>query len=234
MTTELPRLSLRNVALLLGKIHNVPRGKPDLLTLLGLLKAGELMAGFEFPGTKVHWIPIPKNYWTGISSQKFGSLLYRAGDKFKTATYEVRISDFVDEYSDVILQELFSGKPEANAVLNELKKALSAAQQTYEVGVTNEDWLKYLEQHQISVPGLQQRSSAGRRPKPSWHHLVPIIAGYLMTLDKRPNDSQDHLHIATKVHELARNVGIMDLPAIETIRDVISKAFAQAEKFSGS
>ena len=170
----------------------------------------------------------------GISSQKFGSLLSRAGDKFKTGTYEVRISDFVGEYSDVILQELFSRKPDANAVLNELKKALSASQQTYEVGVTNEDWSKYLEQREISVPGLQQRSPAGRRPKASWHHLVPIIAGYLMTLDKRPSDSKDHLYIATKIHELASKAGIMDLPAIETIRDVISRAFAQAEKLSGS
>jgi hypothetical protein len=230
MTTE-PSLSLRKVALLLGKIHREPNGRPDLHTLLGLLRAGELMAGFEFPGTtKVYWIQIHTSYWTGISSYKFGSLRVRRGDKFKIGTYEVRISDFVDEYIDVISQEFFSQKTDANTLLNELKKALSAAQRRYEVGVTNEDWLGYLQQHQIPAPVLQQRSSAGRPPNPSWHHLAPIIAGYMMTLDRSSHLSKDSAFIAKNVHELASKEGIQEIPAVDTIRDTISKAFARAEK----
>jgi hypothetical protein len=229
MTTE-PPLSLRKIALLLGKIHREPKGKPDLHTLLGLLKAGELLAGFEFPGTKVYWIQIPTSYWTGISSHKFGSLRYRHGDKLKTGTYEVRISDFIGEYFDAISQEFFSQKPDANALLNEFKKTLSAAQRRYEVGVTNEDWLGYLQQHQIQASVLQQRSSAGRPPNPSWHHLAPIIAGHMMTLDRSSHVSKDSAFIAKNVHELASKEGIQEIPAVDTIRDAISKAFALAEK----
>jgi hypothetical protein len=229
MTTE-PPLSLRKIALLLGKIHREPKGKPDLHTLLGLLKAGELLAGFEFPGTKVYWIQIPTSYWTGISSHKFGSLRYRHGDKLKTGTYEVRISDFMGEYFDAISQEFFSQKPDANALLNEFKKTLSAAQRRYEVGVTNEDWLGYLQQHQIQASVLQQRSSAGRPPNPSWYHLAPIIAGHMMTLDRSSHVSKDSAFIAKNVHELASKEGIQEIPAVDTIRDAISKAFALAEK----
>src|SRR5271165_2703113 len=61
-------------------------GKPAVSKLLGLLKTGELKAGFEFPGTKVCWIPIPTSYWTGVSSHKFGSLRYIEHDKRKTGT----------------------------------------------------------------------------------------------------------------------------------------------------
>jgi hypothetical protein len=232
MTNE-PPLTLREVALQLAKILRLSRRKSAVPRLLGLLKVGELKAGFEFPGTRVYWIPIPTSYWTGISSHKFGTLRSVAGDNFKIGTYQVWISDFVDEYIQVVSQEIFGVTPGSNnAVLDELKKALSAAQQPYEVGITNEEWTKYLARNQIPDPALQQSLSSGRPEKTSWHHLVPIIAAYMMTLDKSPQEPRNHLHIGAKVHELASKDGIPDLPSVDTIRDIISKVFTRAKELS--
>jgi hypothetical protein len=233
MTAE-PPLPLRKVAQQLGQIKQ-PAGKPAVSELLGLLKSGELMAGFEFPGTKVCWIPIPTSYWTGISSHKFGSLRYLQHDKHKTGTYEVQISDFVDEYLQVVRHQ-FQGKGSDAAITmlyDEFRKALTAAPRPYEVGITNEEWTKYLKRHPIPASAMQQkRSASGRHPKTSWHHLAPIIGAYLMTLDNRPSGSRDHYSIAASVLEVASKEGIADLPAVETLRDLISKAFAKAGELS--
>jgi hypothetical protein len=107
---------------------------------------------------------------------------------------------------------------------------LSAARQSFEVAITDEEWTKYLEQHQISDSALRQRPSSGRPEKPSWHHLLPIIAGFLMTLKDREQPSHDY--IATKVCELAARDGITDLPSVVRIRDIISKSFDRASEFS--
>jgi hypothetical protein len=104
--TSAPPLPLRQVARLLGNIQRLPKSQADVFGLLRLLKAGELKAGFEFPGTKVFWIPIPTSYWTGIGSQKFRRLQYSTDDETKTGTYQVRISDFVDQYIQVVAPEI--------------------------------------------------------------------------------------------------------------------------------
>jgi hypothetical protein len=232
MTTE-PPLTLREVVHRMHSILRLPSKATAVPRLLGLLKAGELQAGFEFPGTRVYWIPIPTSYWTAVSSYKFGSLRFVRGDKIRIGTYQVRIGGFADEYTRVVSQEIHEKPPESiTAVLNELKHGLSGAQRQYEVAITNEEWTKYLERNQITASALDNRSPAGRREKTSWHHLLPIIAAYLMTLDKRSGESRDYLYIATSVRELASKEGIIDLPAVDTIKDVISKAFAQAEKLS--
>ena len=79
---------------------------------------------------------------------------------------------------------------------------------------------------------MLSRSPAGRREKKSWHHLVPIIAGYMMTLDKRPEESRDQIYIATRVHEQATKDHIPEIPSVDTIKDVISKAFDRAAELS--
>lgn len=84
----------------------------------------------------------------------------------------------------------------------------------------------------IPSPTLHQRSSAGRKPKSSWHHLLPIVAAYMMTLDKRPGESRDHNAIAGMVLQLAREEDIKELPTIDAMKDVISKIFNRADEFS--
>jgi hypothetical protein len=229
---------LREIAHRLGNIRRLPSGKSAVPELLRLLKSGELNAGFAFPARSVHWISIPTSYWTGVTSQEFRSLQFVQGDKHKTGTYTVRISQFADEYVRVVSQQFendgASGATRAKItlILDELKTALSVSQRSYEVALIEQEWTDYLQRHSISESSLQQKPSAGRREKTSWHHLVPIIAGYMMTLDKRPQESRDHFFIGTKILELAEKAGIPDLPSADTIRDVISKVFASAGEFS--
>jgi hypothetical protein len=160
----------------------------------------------------------------------FRSLQYVAGDKRRTGTYEVRISEFADEYIQAASQQM--AEMTSASMLNEFKKALSAAQQRYEVGIVAQEWMNYLERHEIREPAVQKRPSAGRHPKTSWHHLAPIIAAYMMTLDKRPGDSRDHDSLAKMILQLAKEEGIADLPAPDTLADVISKTFAKARELS--
>ena len=97
-------IALREVAIRLARIRRLRAGKIPVPALLGLLKSGELNAGFQFPGATVTWIPIPTSYWTGISTHKFRSLQYKAGDKHKKGTYEVKIAEFIDEYLQIKAQ----------------------------------------------------------------------------------------------------------------------------------
>ena len=234
MVTE-PNVPLREVAKRLAQIRRLPNGKTAVPELLGLLKLGELKAGFEFPGTSVLWISIPTSYWTAVSTGKFGSLRYVAGDRKKTGTYEVEISDFVDEYIQAVSRRIEGTTPGSiTAFLNEMKKALSASQHAYEVAITAEDWANYLERHQIREPAVQKKSSGGRHPKTSWHHLTPIIAAYMMTLDNRPSESRDHESIAKMILQFGKEEDILDLPASDTLSDVISKIFARAKQLSNS
>jgi hypothetical protein len=228
-------LTLREVAKRLAQIRRLPSGKIAVPELLRLLRSGELKAGFEFPGTTVRWIPIPTSYWTAVSSAKFGSLRYIEGDKKKTGTYEVRIYDFVDEYMEVLShnQQGTTSDTTAEMLRDELKKALCAAPRPYEVGITAEEWTAYLKRNQLSDAEPSQRSVAGRREKTSWSHLAPIIAGCMMIQYKRySGSSSDQLAIATAIIEIAHKEEVPDLPAPDTLRDVISKAFARAEALS--
>jgi hypothetical protein len=103
--------------------------------------------------------------------------------------------------------------------LDELKAALAVTPRRFEV---------------VEEPTQPEKRSGGRREKTGWSHLVPLIAAYMMTLDKRPNESRDHTYIATRIHELAKKQGIADLPASVTLEKTVSEIFAKAETFSKS
>jgi hypothetical protein len=130
-------------------------------------------------------------------------------------------------------------KPEANStsiaqILDELKAALAVTSRQFEVVIQGEEWLNYLQRHKVNDPTRPEKPSRGRREKTSWSHLVPLIAGYMMTLDNRPDESRDHTYIATRIHELAKKQGISDLPASVTLEKTVSEIFAKVETFSKS
>src|ERR1700686_2108942 len=103
--TDGPPFTLRQVAWQLAQVMRLPWGQAAVPQLLGLLKAGELKAGFEFPGTKVYWIPISMSYWTGISSHRFGTVWYAEGDDYKKGIFVVRINEFADEYVEIVARQ---------------------------------------------------------------------------------------------------------------------------------
>jgi len=172
-----PILTLREVVNRLGRILELPRRKSAVPELHRLLKLGELKAGFEFPGKRVYWIPIPPSYWTGVSSHRFRSLYYAEGDQQKKGSYEVRIGDFVDEYIRVVSKEVeHVGSEKISVLFDELKTALSAALRRYEVGISFGEWQQYLQRNQITEPATHgKKSHAGRPEKKSWSRLAPIV-----------------------------------------------------------
>lgn len=152
------------------------------------------------------------------------SVRFVEGDKRQTGSYLVRITDFVDEYIAIISQKVEVTIDPKN-VLKEMKAALSSAAKSYEVGVLTEEWQKYLDSNKPQE--LRPKETRGRHPKLSWHHIAPIMASYMMTLD-RPLDQQS---IAKTILECAEKEGIGDLPSTDTLADAISKALDRAKKF---
>jgi hypothetical protein len=228
-----PTLSLREVARHLAAMRSSQRGKIDDGKLLALLKAGELKAGFEFPGLVRRWIPIPKDYWVRISSDKFRSIR-RGRNKRMTGTYKVRIGRFATEYLQTVNQDIGEyPKSEANSMsmaqpFDELRNALAISHLAFEVVIQDKEWKKYI-QSQPMQPGQNPR---GRKQKKGWSHLAPLLAAYMMTLDKRPSHSQDHDSLATNILAIAQAQAISDLPKRETLQKTVAQVFSQAEEFS--
>jgi hypothetical protein len=219
-TMSEPPLTLRQVVDLLQgsipKLHN-------------LLKAGELKAGFQFVGVhRIYWIPISQSYWADVNSRKFRTLRYKSESKVMIGMYQVRISDFVDDFIHVVSQGTTGISGQA---LDEVKRALFTARKRYEVEITNDAWSSYMEQHPTASP-VQRQSNAGHPGKTSWHHLVPIIAGYMMNLSKEEDHSQKHEAIAAMILQIASGENIRELPSIHTLRSRISEVFKRSEKFS--
>jgi hypothetical protein len=225
-----PALSLRDVLKRLARIDRLPKKKTSVDKLLSLLRAGQIKAGFYFPASKLIWILIPQEYWVGLPKKRVQSLRY-SSEESGSGTYEVRITDFVDQYMDAVLQLIDSAASDQGAgVVGELKRALSSSQKRFEVAVRVQDWKDYLERNNIAEPAL--RETRGRHQKEGWRDLASIIAAYMMTLEKRPKDSRDHDSIARMILQLAEGEKISDLPASDTLADLIAKTFIRAKNLS--
>jgi hypothetical protein len=216
-------LTLRTVARELGAFLNPDRPRTADVKLLGLLRSGQIKAGFDFPGLVTRWISIPEPYWMRISSDEFARI--RRSD---ARAYKVRLSLFAAEYLEVIEHD--EGGAPSKQGLNELKAALKTASHQYEVVIRERDWNEYKERYSISAsPQTKRRDRRGTREKTSWGHLLPIVAGYLMMLVGK-NKHQDYEAVAEMVLQLARNEGIEDLPLADTIADKVASAYAWESK----
>lgn len=225
-----PDLSLREVLKRLARIDGLPKKKTSVDKLLTLLRAGQIKAGFIFPASELIWISIPQEYWVSLPKKRVQSLRY-SSEESGSGTYEVRINDFVDQYMDAVLQLVDSAASDQETrVVGEWKRALSCSQKRYEVAVRAHDWKDYLVRNNIAEPAI--RETRGRHQKESWRDLAAIIAARMMTLD--PSKSPDHHSIAGMILEMAKKEDIPNLPAVETLADVISRVFAKAKKLKKS
>jgi hypothetical protein len=239
MTAEIANtITLREVARRLAQLPGSPPGKIADGKLLGLLKSGELSAGFFFPGRVVLWITIPTYYWANISSYSFRSIRRSDDDERQIGTYRVRITKFADEYANA-LSRMLQQNQDNDAVgqtnglfLSEFKSALSQAYRRFEVLLPESEWASYLQRHNLEVLGPATKSKPGRREKQGWRRLSVIIGAYLIKHCRQTPEVIKSELAAEKIHEIAVKEKIPDLPATSTIKDVLSEIRSKAEVIS--
>jgi hypothetical protein len=219
-------ITLRDVAIRLGKIKQPTTKAIADTQLLSLLKSGELKAGFDFPGRTKHWISIQPDYWLKIDSSKFRSIRRNEG-----ATFKVSIRDFADEYSQLIFaeSEIQNRATASNVSLkDEFRIGLQAAARKYEVVVQAGEWEDYLKRHQLREPVLiAQKGKGGRNPKAAWRELAEIIPAYLLACQAERLQPPRYETAADEIFKIAIDKGIdaNSLPQPSTLKDVISRIF---------
>jgi hypothetical protein len=226
-------ITLRDVALRLARLPKSGTGKIADGKLLGLLKSGELKAGFHFPGEFASWIAIPPSYWAGISSDKFRSIRTSRTNRDRIGTFKVRLSQVANECVDVIFQHLNIEKDgKDDAVWREVKATLAAASRRYEVCIPEQDWEDYLQRHHLEEPAPDTKRKAGRRQKEGWRHLCVLVGAYLVKHRRMTTEEPKFEEAARQIHKIGKDEAIPGLPAWPTIKGAISEIYAKADTLS--
>jgi hypothetical protein len=217
-------ITLREVALRLAKIKSPATSKIDDGQLLSLLRSGDLKAGFEFPGATKRWVPIEGNYWVTVDSQKLRSI--RSDEDY---TYKVRLSDFAQGYSRLVLSD-----SSHETLKDEFPVALAAAPRRYEVVVQSEEWKKYLVSHDLKEPPFdlpKPKGKGGRNPLAGWNHLAVIIPAYLLAHHSKTRQPPNYEVAADQIYDIALKKGIdpATVPQPGALKDVISNVYKEKE-----
>jgi hypothetical protein len=221
-------ISLHDAGCRLAALHG-SRERVACGKLLGLLKMGEIKAGFQFrTGRTLSWITIPAHHWAAkVSSDKFKMIRYSKNIR-KSGALTVRLGDFPEEVVDQVNEA--PGHEQASS--DKWKAVLAVTSHRYEVAILEADWIAYEKQNPPSEPKPKKKSTSGRRQKTGWRDLSVIIGAYII---KHYQETHEHIKIeeaSKNIHRLAEADEIPDLPAAPTIKGVLSKIRAKAEEIS--
>jgi hypothetical protein len=220
-------ITLRDVARRLAPLRH-SRDKVASDELLDLLKSGEITAGFRFPGCTILWIKIPVIYWVPFSSNKF-RIIRHSSKKKNSGVLTVQLGEFAEDIVNQLNAQLENKKTKD---LDEWKALLKATTLSYEVEITVSEWANYLNRHNLTEPDPEIKSKSGRHEKTGWRALSVIIGAYII---KHYQETHEHIKIeeaSKKIYKLAEADKIPDLPAAPTIKEMLSKIHARAEKIS--
>lgn len=217
--TDKPGISLRDVVARLNPDSNTR----EYSKLLGLLKVGQIKAGFRFPAFGSLWIEIPKTFWSSVDSAKFRTLRLNK-DNPSSGTFRVRLADFAEQISEVVAQR---SEPEKH-----FAEVLAATEQRYEVEILEEEWARFSVASPSSLPPPPRKSKPGRQELESWRDLCVYIGGYIMKHHKKTSERMKLVEASKKIHEIAKSDKIRGLPAAGTIERVLSDIVAKAEEIS--
>lgn len=220
-------ISLHDAGRRLAELHS-SREPVACGRLLGLLKSGEIKAGFQFPaGRASSWITIPANYWTKVSSNKFKIIRYSRTSS-KSGAFRVGLGEFPEE----VVAEVNEASSHEQAASDKWKGVLAATSHRYEVAILEADWTAYEKQNPPSEPVLVKKSKSGRHEKTGWRALSVIIGAYII---KHYQETHEHIKIeeaSKKIHKLAEADKIPDLPAAPTIKEALSSILSRADAIS--
>ena len=216
-------ISLRDAAIQLAPALRLKEKVPSD-RLLRLLKAGDVSSGFQFPGRDILWIAIPKEYWTTVSSDQFRIIRY--SDRAKSGAFKVSLGHFANEIFVQMNERL---KDPSVRAADEWTAVLKATTGTYEVEIIEDDWTKYLGRSpDVLVP---EKSTAGRHQM-NWRAVSVIMGAFILKHCQTTPEKIKIQMASQKIHEIATAEKTSDLPASETIKDVLSRVLSKAETIS--
>src|SRR5262249_48823255 len=159
------------------------------------------------------WITVSHNYWARISSDRFRSI--RRSDKNDLpGTFKVRLSQVADEYIDVMRQRLnMDQRNKDEAIWRELKETIAAASDRYEVVVTDQEWMGFLQRHNLDETIPETKRKGGRHPEEGWRQVCVLVGAYLFKHRELTKENLKAEEAAKKIHEIAKKDGTPDLPA---------------------
>jgi hypothetical protein len=206
-------MTLRDAAQSLARAKNPKATGIQSSKLLSLLRSGELKAGFYFFRGTI-WIEILLAHWQGIDSNKFR--IGRKPDDPKSGTYQVKANEFAEQVARTLWNNEQTGptREQVTAVISETAKR-------YEVAVKTEDFQQYLLQH---VDVNKATSNVGA-PRKEWREVCSYMAAYFAAHQR--DRGAEHLKIKQAkedIHKFAKEDGVKNLPAQDTIKEEISKA----------
>ena len=226
MTVE-KTITLRDAGRRLAPLrHSLDKVASD--ELLDLLKSGEITAVFRFPGPSISWIKIPAIYWIPFSSERF-RIIRRSNKKKNSGILTVQLGDFAEDIVNQLNAQLENKKTVA---LDEWKALLQATTNVYEVEITESAWTEYLDRNNLTEPGPETKSTSGRNQKKGWRKLSVIIGAYII---KHYAASKEEIKIdeaSKKIHAIAKDSKIFDLPSASTIKDELAAIKTRAETLS--
>ena len=226
MTIE-QTIPLRDIGRRLAPLQR-SRDKVASDELLSLLTSGEITAGFKFPGCDILWVKIPTHYWAQVTSVDFRQIRHSRNRK-NSGLYTVSAGEFADDIVTQVNEQLENKEADAS---NAWKAVLAATTCTYEVEITEREWVDYLHRHNLTEPGPEIKSKSGRNQKKGWRDLSVIIGAYIIKHYETMKEEIKAGEASKKIHEIAKAGNIIDLPSASTIEDELSKIKARAETLS--
>ena len=227
--TVVATISLHDVGRRLAELHS-SREPVACGRLLGLLKTGQIKAGFQFStgSTLSWWITIPAHYWaTKVRSDKFKMIRYSKTSS-KSGALTVRLGDFPEE----VVAKINEAPGHEQAASDKWKGVLSATSHRYEVAIIEADWIAYEKQNPPSEPAPKKESKLGRPPK-NWKEVCVIIGAYIIKHHQISPKDKIKVELASEViHKIAEDDHVFDLPTAPTIKEALSKILSRAETIS--
>jgi hypothetical protein len=220
-------ISLHDAGRRLAELHG-SREQVACGRLLGLLKTGQIKAGFQFSaGSTLSWIAIPAHYWAKVSSNKFKIIRYSKTSP-KSGALTVRLSEFAEE----VVTQLNEAPGHERAASDKWKGVLAATSHRYEVAIIEADWIAYEKQNPPSEPAPKKKSKLGRPPK-NRKELCVIIGAYIIKHHQVSPEAKIKVELASEViHKIAEDDKIFDLPTAPTIKEALSSILSRAETIS--
>jgi len=218
-------ISLREAAIRLAR-----GSKPsDPRTLLSLLKADQIKAGFQFPAGEVPLrVNIPMEFWSTVDSARFTTALKVVSDKPSSGAYKVRLADFAKEIGDLMSQKQSDSPKQWVA-------AFGATRHQYEVDILDGEWRRFSEEHPeyFALAPQAPGSTRGNKQKKGWRDLAVIIAVHMVKLYQEPSKHRAKIdQVKNDIYEIAKTAKINDLPKPDAIGRVVSEIVNKIEAIS--
>ena len=214
-------MTLREVARRLALIKNAKARGVDVQKLHGLLRSGELAAGFYAMNGTV-WIDIPMGHWETTASNKLRKKIVRNQTDPKSGSYKLSPHQFPEQVAAVIDEQAKSNEP---ANVARLCAIVKTAGSRHEVTVRATVFRNYLQRHEIVENTMAPKG--GRNPKEGWRDVCSYAAAYLVLHFRDFPGKVPDLEAASRgILDWAKADGIVPgtLPGWGTLKEQVSKA----------